>query len=153
MADQPNRAENLEARFPGKYLSLTSFKRDGSGVATPVWFVIDDERLLVMTDPESFKAKRIRRNPNVTIASCTATGRLRGDPVPGRAELLADSERVRLDQLMARKYSWLARVLLPWLDQTLQRLRRKRVGKPTAVLAITPLQQSGHDPGGTTTTS
>jgi len=43
---------------------------------------------------------------------------------------------------MARKYSWLARVLLPWIDQMLQRLRRKRVGKPTAVLAITPLDNS-----------
>ena len=142
MANQPSRAEKLEERFPGKYLSLTSYKRDGTGVATPVWFVIDDGRLLVMTDPESFKAKRIGRNPDVTIAPCTATGRLRGDPVPGRAELLPDSERARLDQLMARKYSWLARVLLPWIDQTLQRLRRKRVGKPTAVLAITPVDNS-----------
>jgi PPOX class probable F420-dependent enzyme len=103
-----------------------------------VWFVIDDARLLVMTDPQSFKAKRIHRNPNVTIASCTATGRLRGDPGPGRAELLPDSERAHLDQLMAHKYSWVARVMLPWIDQTLQRLRGKRAGKPTAVVAITP---------------
>ena len=45
----------LDARFPGKYLSVTSFKRDGSGVATPVWFVIENGRLLVKTDAESFK--------------------------------------------------------------------------------------------------
>jgi len=45
----------LDARFPGKYLSLTSFKRDGIGVATPVWFVIDDGRLLVKTGRKSFK--------------------------------------------------------------------------------------------------
>ena len=95
-----------------------------------------------MTDPESFKMKRIRHNSHVTIAPCTATGRLRGAAVPGRAELLPDSERPRLDQLMAGKYSWLARVLLPWIDQMLQRLQRKRVGKPTAVLAITPLDNS-----------
>jgi uncharacterized protein len=63
MVDQPKLAEKLEERFPGKYLSLTSYKRDGSGVSTPVWFVIDDRRLLVMTDPQSFKVKRIRRNP------------------------------------------------------------------------------------------
>jgi uncharacterized protein len=142
VGDQPSRAETLEERFPGTYLSLTSYKRDGTGVATPVWFVIDDRRLLVMTDPESFKVKRIRRNPDVTIAPCTATGRLRGAPVSGRAELLPESERPHLDQLMAGKYSWLARVLLPWIDQTLQRLQRKRVGKPTAVLAITPLDNS-----------
>jgi PPOX class probable F420-dependent enzyme len=142
MADQPSHTEKLAQRFPGKYLSLTSYRRDGSGVATPVWFVIDDDRLLVMTDPESFKAKRIRRNPDVTIASCTATGRLRSDPVPARAELLPEGERAHLDELMAGKYSWLARILLPWIDQTLQRLRRQRVGKPTAVVAITPLDDS-----------
>ena len=147
MADQPNLAEKLEQRFPGKYLSLTSYKRDGTGVATPVWFVIDDGRLLVMTDPESFKAKRIHRNPDVTISACTATGRLRGNAVPARAELLPDSERARLDQLMADKYSWLARIVLPWIDQTLQRLQRKRVGKPTAVLAITPVQSKPPGPG------
>jgi uncharacterized protein len=82
-ADQPSRVDRLEERFPGKYLSLTSYRRDGTGIATPVWFVIDDRRLLVMTDPDSFKVKRIRRNPDVTIAPCTATGQLRGDPVPG----------------------------------------------------------------------
>ena len=141
-ADQPSRVDRLEERFPGKYLSLTSYKRDGAGVATPVWFVIDDRRLLVMTDPESFKVKRIRRNRDVTIAPCTATGRPHSAAVPGRAELLPDSERPHLDQLMAGKYSWLARVMLPWIDQTLQRIRRKRVGKPTAVLAITPLDNS-----------
>jgi len=41
-AYQPRHDERLEERFPGKYLSLTSYKRDGTGVATPVWFVIDD---------------------------------------------------------------------------------------------------------------
>ena len=58
----------LEARFPGKYLSLTSFKRDGTGVATPVWFVVDDPRLLVKTGRDSLKVSRIRRNPAVLIA-------------------------------------------------------------------------------------
>ena len=117
MPDQPSRAKKLAERFPSKYLSLTSYKRDGSGVATPVWFVIDDGRLLVMTDPESFKAKRIRHNPNVTVTPCTAAGRLRGDPLPARAELLPVSQRARLDQLMPRRYSWLARVTFFRIDQ------------------------------------
>ena len=152
MANQSNSADTLQERFPGKYLSLTSYKRDGTGVSTPVWFVIDDGRLLVMTDPESFKAKRIRRNPDVTIAPCTAARRLRRDPVAGRAELLPDSERARLDQLMAHKYSWLARVTLFRIDQLLQRLKGKRAGAPTAVLAITPVQPSAPDLGGPAST-
>jgi Pyridoxamine 5'-phosphate oxidase len=54
--------------FAGKYLSLTSFRRDGTGVATPVWFVEADGRLLVETDAGSCKVRRIRRNPQVTLA-------------------------------------------------------------------------------------
>ena len=66
-------------RFRGKYLSLTSFRRDGSGVATPVWFVADNGHLVVETDADSYKVKRIRRDPHVRIALCDARGRVRGD--------------------------------------------------------------------------
>ena len=55
-------------RFRGKYLSLTSFRRDGSGVATPMWFVDDNGHLVVETDADSYKVKRIRRDPHVRIA-------------------------------------------------------------------------------------
>jgi hypothetical protein len=89
----------------------------------------------------------------VTVAPCTAAGRLRSDPIPGRAELLPGSERAHLDQLMARKYSWLARVTLFRIDQLLQRLKGKRARAPTAVLAITPVQPSAPDPGGPASTS
>jgi uncharacterized protein len=126
----------LDARFPGKYLSLTSFKRDGSGVATPVWFVIDDGRLLVKTDAESFKVKRIRGDPAVTIAPCTASGRLRSDPIPARAEVLPDSELEHIDQLMARKYR-VDRVLILPIYRTLQRMRGA-AGGTGEVIAITP---------------
>ena len=77
--DPPDRRPTPPA-VPGKYLSLTSFRRDGTGVATPVWFVEAGGRLLVETDAASYKVRRIRRNPQVTIAPCTATGRRRGIP-------------------------------------------------------------------------
>jgi len=127
----------LEARFPGKYVSLTSFRRDGTGVATPVWFVIENGRLLVQTDPQSFKAKRIRRNPAVMIAPCTASGRLRSEPVPARAELLPQSEVDHVGRLMARKYR-IDRVLILPLYRAVQRLRGAPVGAAGVALAITP---------------
>jgi uncharacterized protein len=67
--------------FPGKYLSITSFRRDGTGKATPVWFVQEGGCLLVETDASSYKVRRIRRNPRVMVAPCGPTGRLRGEPV------------------------------------------------------------------------
>src|SRR6476620_11819223 len=77
---------NMEL-FQGKYLSLTSFRRDGSGVATPVWFVADNGHLLVETDADSYKVKRIRRDPHVRIAVCDARGRRRGEAVDAEAEI------------------------------------------------------------------
>jgi uncharacterized protein len=134
--DGPNGA-GLQARFPGKYLSLTSLKRDGTGVATPVWFAIDGGRLLVLTGAESFKAKRIRRDPSVTIAPCSASGRLRGQPVSARAEILPGGELDRVERLMNRKYRIDRVVILP-LYRAVRRLRGFRDGPENVALAITP---------------
>lgn len=130
--------DRLDVRFPGKYLSLTSFKRDGTGVATTVWFVIDGGRLLIQTDPGSFKAKRIRRNPAVEVAPCSASGRLRGARVPARAEFLHASETDPTKRLMERKYR-LDRVLIVPLYRAVQRLRGTPAGNSSVTLAITPL--------------
>jgi PPOX class probable F420-dependent enzyme len=133
-----SRAET--AGIDGKYLSLTSFKRDGTGVATPVWFVAEDGRLLVMTDGSSGKVKRIRRNARVTVAPCTGTGRLRGAPIDARAELLPEGEREHVEQLMARKYR-LDRILVLPLYRAVQWMRRRAPVQGTPVcLAITPLR-------------
>lgn len=89
----------------GRYLSITSYKPDGTGVATPVWFVEDDGRLLAETDSGSFKVKRIRANPSVTVAVCSASGRLRGNPVPAHAEVVEGQEVLdRIELLIKRKY-------------------------------------------------
>jgi len=127
----------LDARFTGRYLSLTSFKRDGTGVATPVWFVIDDGRLLVKTGRESFKVKRIRTNPAVMIAPCSASGRLRGEPVPAQAEVLPPGQPDPVERLMARKYR-IDRVLILPTYRALQRVRGAPAGGAEVVVAITP---------------
>ena len=128
----------VPARIPGKYLSLTSFRRDGTGVATPVWFVAENGRLLVMTDAGSYKVKRIRRNAAVTIAPCTATGRLRGEPIDARARVLPEREGEHVEELMARKYR-LDKILVLPLYRAVQWALRKtpRKGR-TIYLAITP---------------
>lgn len=120
----------------GKYVSITSFKRDGTGVATPVWFIEEAGRLLVHTGAESFKVKRIRRNPAVTVAPCGPTGKLRGEPVPGRAELLPDAEVARVEKLLIRKY-WLTGWLLTVGRLVRGWFGRGRVRARNTVLAIT----------------
>ena len=90
-------------QFKGKYLSLATFRRDGTGVATPVWFVAEAGKILVITDADSRKVRRIHRNPSVALAECTASGRLRSSSVPARAHILPFHEAPRAGQLMASK--------------------------------------------------
>jgi len=123
--------------FNGKYLSITSYKRDGTAVATPVWFVQQDGRLLVETDAATGKVKRVRRNPSVRIAECTATGRLRGEQVSAVAELLPDSETSRVHELLEHKYRVEALLIKPTrFVQSALHLGRPRTA--SVILAVTP---------------
>ena len=134
--EQPGRAD-LEALFPGRYLSVTSFKRDGTGVVTPVWSVSDGTRLYALTDLRSAKIRRIRRNPRVLIAPCRVSGKLRGSPVPARADVLTattDLERVR--ELLLERYKLSYRVVM-FFYRLGRRLRRKQGVAEGAALAIT----------------
>jgi uncharacterized protein len=119
---------DLESLFPGRFLSVTSFKRDGTGVATPLWFV---------TDRHSPKVRRIRRNPNVLIAPCRANGSLRGQPVAAHAEVLtAEPELERVKTLLLARYAISYRVVM--LCYRLgRRLRGRQAVAEGAALAIT----------------
>ena len=123
--------------FPGKYLSITSFRRDGTGKATPVWFVQEGGRLLVETDASSYKVRRIRRNPRVTVAPCGPSGRLRGRPVSARAELLPDAETGRVERLMAHKYR-IDLIFIKPVRALQAALHPHRPPAKPVILAITP---------------
>ena len=123
--------------FRGRYLSITSYTRDGRGVATPVWFVLRDDRLLVETDAASGKVKRIRRNPQVLVAVCTASGRLRGEQVPAVAQILPDSEVGAVERLIADKYRFDMIIFRP-LRFIQARLHLGRPRTELAILGITP---------------
>ena len=122
-------------QFKGKYLSLTTFKRDGMGVATPVWFVAEAGKILVITDADSHKVRRIRRNPAVTVAQCTASGRLRNSPVPARAHILPCHQAPRAGQLMARKY-WLDKIVILPAYRAVQTIRHGRRRQTESVVLI-----------------
>jgi PPOX class probable F420-dependent enzyme len=95
--------EDLEGE---RYLSITTFKQDGSPASTPVWFVSDDlrRRLLVATGATTWKVRRIRHNPHVRVAACTARGRVTGAPIDGIARFVDETDLVR--SLQAEKYGW-----------------------------------------------
>ena len=116
---------------------MTSFKRDGTGVATPVGFVSDGRRLFAFTDPHSPKVWRIRRNPRVLIASCRPGGKLRKEPVPARAEVLtATPELGRVRELLIERYRISYRLVM-LVYRLGRRLRGERSIADGAALAIT----------------
>jgi PPOX class probable F420-dependent enzyme len=118
-----------------KYLNLESFRKNGQGVRTPVWFAGDPvsgtpQKLYVYSEADSGKAKRIRRNSQVRIAACDMRGKLLGDWIEARAEIVTGEEAGRGMRLLNEKY-------VPWkqlLDFFSKFKRRGRV-----VFAIHPV--------------
>jgi PPOX class probable F420-dependent enzyme len=82
-------------RFAGrKYCTVVSFRRDGTPVATPVWFGIAGGRLYFRSLADTAKLRRIAREPRVLVAPCTLRGRPTGPPFEGRARILDDPAEV-----------------------------------------------------------
>ncbi|HET6570028.1 MAG TPA: PPOX class F420-dependent oxidoreductase [Solirubrobacterales bacterium] len=126
-----------EALFPGRYLSVTSFKRDGTGIATPVWFVSDGGQLFALTDLHSAKVRRVRRNSHVLVAPCRVDGKLRSEPVSAWAEVLtATPELERVQKLLLERYKLTYRLVM-LMYRLGRRLRRQQSVADGAALAIT----------------
>ena len=88
-----------------RYLNLETYRKNGKGVQTPVWFAAADNVLLyVYTTATSGKAKRIRRTGVVKIAPCDARGKVTGAWSSAHAEIVSGEEFSRGMQLLNRKY-------------------------------------------------
>jgi PPOX class probable F420-dependent enzyme len=96
-----------------KYISLTTFRKTGTAVATPVWFGEDAGMLYVMTRSDMGKTKRIRNNPQVKVAPSTIRGKVTGPDFSATARILPPEEHQHARQTINRKY-WMARIPLIW---------------------------------------
>jgi PPOX class probable F420-dependent enzyme len=102
-----------------RYVSLTTYRKDGTAVATPVWHVLDGGELVVVSDAEAWKVKRIRNNGHVVVTVCGFRGQIApGAPsAQGTARLLDEAGTQAGRRLLARKYllsrigNWFARIL------------------------------------------
>nr|WP_202462392.1 PPOX class F420-dependent oxidoreductase [Streptomyces sp. SID8374] len=91
-----------------EYVSLTTYRKDGTPVATPVWAAAEGEVLYVWTRSDSWKVKRLRNNTDVVITVCDVRGKIaEGAPsAEGTARLLDADETRQVRKLLARKYTW-----------------------------------------------
>jgi uncharacterized protein len=107
-----NTGTALDRLGAGKYLLVTSYRKDGTPVPTPVWVVRDGDTLGVWTTADSFKVKRIRRRADVQVGPCDLRGRPTGDPVRATAEIADAATTAHYRDLIARKYGITGRLTL-----------------------------------------
>ena len=120
-----------------KTVLLTTFRRDGSPVPTPVSIAVAGQHAFVRTYEKAGKARRIRRNPHVEVGPCTARGRPTGSAAPAVARRLSGDEAKAAAQALARKYPLLQGVLVP-LGHRVLRFRTGRTVHYELVPPVTP---------------
>ncbi len=115
-----------------KYISLTTFTKDGRAKPTPVWFAPVDGKLLIVTDDGSWKVRRIRNTPRVEVVPCNMSGKVEEGAVSqlGTAELISNSDPAfqQVDAAILAKYGLMARLF---------RFFGKQRGKPQIGIRVT----------------
>lgn len=108
---------DIDTLGAAKYVSLTTFRADGSPVATPVWVVRDGDELRILTDPGSGKVRRLRGNPAVRLSPCDMRGRVAAGALvaEGAVVLEDDDGTARTMALITKRYGVMGRIL-GWLN-------------------------------------
>jgi uncharacterized protein len=93
-----------------QYINLETYRKNGKGVTTPVWFTIDDERILVVTGNKTGKIKRLKNNPKVRVAPSGIRGQPKGEWLTGNAVLTDSAQLEHALNLRIKKYGFKARL-------------------------------------------
>jgi uncharacterized protein len=96
-----------------KTILLTTYKRDGTPVPTPVSIAFDGDHAYFRSFDKAWKTKRLRNNPRVQAVACTLRGKPTGEPVQARAALLDDGQAAAAARALARRHRVLQGVLVP----------------------------------------
>jgi PPOX class probable F420-dependent enzyme len=107
-ADAP--ATNFDVLAKAAYLSITTFRKSGTPVPTPIWAAPDKGNIVFRTGSESGKIKRLRHTQRVTVAPCDRRGQLLGEPVSATARIMPENELPRVNAAMRAKYGWQFRI-------------------------------------------
>ncbi|RQW84091.1 PPOX class F420-dependent oxidoreductase [Micromonospora globispora] len=121
-----------------KTVVLTTVKRDGTPVPTPVSIAVVGERAYVRSFEKAWKTRRLRNNPRVTVAPSSAQGRVTGPAIEATARRLTGAEHAAAARALRRKHPMLHGVLVP----VMHRLGRRRTG-PTVHFELTPVTAAG----------
>ena len=93
-----------------QYILLTTFTKDGRPKPTTIWAAADGDRLLVITEEKSWKVKRIRNTPRVTMAICNVRGNTKSEAVEGTAAILDKSQTGAVYDAIGKRYGIVGKV-------------------------------------------
>jgi PPOX class probable F420-dependent enzyme len=93
------------------YINLETYRKSGSSVITPVWFVIEDKNFFVITKSGTGKIKRLRNNPNIRISPCDFKGKVKGKWLNGIATLKTPDEYPQIIKLRNKKYGFRSKLV------------------------------------------
>jgi PPOX class probable F420-dependent enzyme len=109
-----------------RHLRLTTFRKSGQPVGSPVWFALVGDRAYVVSEDPSGKVKRLRHTSRVRLAPGDYRGRPTGDEIEATATIIADTaEEHTAERALRERYGWQWR-LFRWFTATF----RKRNGRP-----------------------
>jgi len=89
------------------FIALTTYRKSGTPVMTPVWFIKQDGKLFVWTAIDSGKVKRLKNNPHVELGPSNHGGKLLGALQKGLAHMAKEEEYPALDKAFKAKYGWM----------------------------------------------
>jgi len=102
---------HLDQFLDQKYINLETYKKDGTSVRTPVWFVIDNDLIYVITRESTGKVKRLKNNHDVRIVPCSFKGEPKNEWVKCAAEKITGDEADKVIKLRKKKYGMFARLI------------------------------------------
>ena len=103
-----------------KTVLVTTYRRDGTPVSTPVSIAVDGDRAFIRSYERAGKTRRLRNNPMVEVAPSTVCGKPTGPAIRARARRLDDAESRHAARLLARKNPLLQGILVPLLHRTIR---------------------------------
>jgi PPOX class probable F420-dependent enzyme len=119
------------AVLTAQYVALTTYRRDGTPVTTPVWAAAEGESLYLFSNAAAGKVKRLRNSSRAAIAPCTATGTITGAQLPAEAFNLTNDQMPKVWKLLTKKYGMAARLFVLY-----DRMRALLRMKPSAGIVV-----------------
>ena len=102
--------DKLSLFLDQKYVNLETYKKDGTPVRTPVWFMIDNDIIYVITREKTGKVKRLKNNQNIRIVPCSFKGKPESEWIKGIAQKVTGEEAEKAIKLRKKKYGFSARL-------------------------------------------